>query len=141
MQLYSSIASEKAVKRLWTFVKDPQNLAALAALATLLGFLWNELRPMNRPAAPLATLPAPIPTPIPTPATQRATAIGGGMAINAANQSQVTLGNEPTTSATGASAASTPKPPASQEALADSGGTAINASDAARVKIKQAAEK
>lgn len=111
------------MKRVWAFLRQPQNLAVFAALASGLGFLWKEVGAPKPHPDVSASAPA---------VNQQANA-NGGTAINAAGQAQVGFDSVPS----GSAPASMPRLSASQSARASSGGTAINATDSARVFIKR----
>jgi hypothetical protein len=70
--------------RIWTFLKEPQNLAVIVALAGGLGFLWKEVI-APKPAVALSTVAVSAPR-------QQATA-AGGVAVSAAGQAQVNVEN------------------------------------------------
>lgn len=67
--------------KMWRFVREPRNLAVLIAIGAGVGFLWTAVvepgihREKTRDAEP----------------SQQADANGGGIALNAAGQAQVTV--------------------------------------------------
>ena len=110
------------MRKLWAFLSDPKNLAALTALAGALAFLWNKLETKPHPAAPSRAAVA----------TQQAQAGGSGHAINAAGGSVVSIGAPAHPAAK--PAAATPDVALDQTATSKEG-HAVNANGGSSVQI------
>ena len=110
------------MKKIWTFVAVPRNLAVIVAILSGLGWLIKEVGfPGQTPKSANASV-----------VEQRAVADGAGTAINAAGQAAVGIGSP---SSPGQSASS-PAGSASQTAYATETGKAINASQGATVQVQ-----
>ena len=73
------------MRKIWNFLRAPQNLALIIALAGGIGWVWHEYKGQKPVEPPKPEIAAPVTPPIATGnVIQNATSNGSGPAINAA---------------------------------------------------------
>lgn len=86
------------MRRIWMFVRSPQNLAVVVALGSAAAFLWNELGTSSKASDKTSS----------DPTIQVARAEGGAVAVTASGSARVNINGRDIASRSGAADASKP---------------------------------